>query len=307
MLDPERFDLSFETNLEQPKLFDMGLPPGSEQNLHAWFHETDWDRSAEVKLPDIALKTIKYFGLIEGNVCKTYVRLASASKAIREKTDYTDFSAWAWPGDENGHSIALFRFLDQYHGRTASTRQKELDDKFNNQSKKEKLGIAALQLAGVVAPRTYAAVYAVRGYYNESVTLAGYGSLLGKVNEVSNRQIGEPHPVLDKIFRSVMKEERNHRNSYRPMAERFLSESSIHQTAARKSLEVMPGLVGENFGGGREADEVLLYLFKDIRGRELAEKIDHKMSSLPGLAGVTPTQNRVEQALKNLEIDQSNF
>jgi hypothetical protein len=57
------------------------------------------------------------------------------------------------------------------------------------------------------------------------------------------------------------------------------------------------GIVGENFAGSA-GDRVILYLFRDERGRELADKIDAQVASLPGVTGVQPRRRRLEQALK---------
>jgi hypothetical protein len=42
---------------------------------------------------------------------------------------------------------------------------------------------------------------------------------------------------------------------------------------------------------------VIRYLFRDERGRDLADKIDAAVASLPGLQGVRPMRRRLEQAL----------
>jgi hypothetical protein len=59
------------------------------------------------------------------------------------------------------------------------------------------------------------------------------------------------------------------------------------------------GIVGENFAGSYGADRVILYLFRDERGRDLADKIDAAVAGLPGLDGVRPMRRRLEQALKS--------
>lgn len=57
------------------------------------------------------------------------------------------------------------------------------------------------------------------------------------------------------------------------------------------------GIVGENFAGSEGADRVIRFLFRDARGRDLADKIDATVGSLPGLGGVRPMRRRLEQAL----------
>ena len=43
----------------------------------------------------------------------------------------------------------------------------------------------------------------------------------------------------------------------------------------------------------------MLYLFRDGLGRDLADKVDEQVASLPGLAGVRPMRKRLEHALRN--------
>jgi hypothetical protein len=132
-----------------------------------------------------------------------------------------------------------------------------------------------------------------RIYRNEVMTLKGYGSLLSKVNTP------KPHPVLDPLLRNLMSEESHHARFYRQIAERYLGSNPRARRAARYAMNRWWGIVGENFAGSDGADRVLLYLFRDERGRDLADKVDEAVSSLPGLKGVNPMRRRVDQAIAN--------
>ena len=125
------------------------------------------------------------------------------------------------------------------------------------------------------------------------MTLKGYGSLLSKVN------IPEPHPVLDPLLRNLMAEEGDHARFYRQIAERYLKSNPRARQVARLAMNKWWGIVGENFAGSEGADRVILYLFRDERGRDLADKIDAAVASLPGLHGVRPMRRRLVHALKN--------
>ena len=96
-----------------------------------------------------------------------------------------------------------------------------------------------------------------------------------------------------------MSEEGHHARFYRRIAERYLSSNPRARRAARYAMTSWWGIVGENFAGSDGADRVILYLFRDARGRDLADKIDAAVSSLPGLEGVSPMRRRLEQALAN--------
>jgi hypothetical protein len=149
--------------------------------------------------------------------------------------------------------------------------------------------------AGSIAPDLYPAVYACLGYRNEVMTLRGYGSLLSKVN------VPEPHPVLDPLLRHLMADEGHHARFYRKIAAAYLESSPRVRRAARIAMNRWWGIVGENFAGSEGADRVILYLFRDERDRDLVDKVDAQVASLPGLHGVKPMRRRFEQALRNTE------
>lgn len=272
--------------------YDLRLHSAMLQAMPRWFAEIPWHRSAERELCDDAIATIEYMDLIEGHVCAGYLHLALASPAVRATTDSTDFAA-GWGTQENWHGIALHRFLDEYRGIQVSTRAPIQDRRRAQLSLSARHAHLLAGAAASIAPELYPAVYACVGYRNEVMTLKGYGSLLSKVNT------SEPHPVLDPLLRNLMSEEGHHARFYRRIAERYLESNAKARRAARLAMNRWWGIVGENFAGSDGADRVILYLFRDERGRDLADKIDAAVASLPGLDGVRPMRRRLEQALKS--------
>lgn len=242
-------------------------------------------------LCDDAIATLEYMDLIEGHVCAGYLHLALASPRVRATTERTDFAA-GWGVQENWHGIALHRFLDEYRGIKTSTRARYQDARRAGVSFAERHSHIVAGAAGSIAPDVYPAVYASMGYRNEVMTLRGYGSLLTKVSDPT------PHPVLDPLLRNLMTEEGHHARFYHRIAEAYLRTNARARRAARFAMNRWWGLVGENFGGADRADRVILYLFRDARGRELADKIDIQVASLPGLVGVRPMRRRLEQAIQ---------
>lgn len=272
--------------------YDLRLPPAMLQARPAWFTAIPWHRCAEHVLDDDAIAAIEYMDLIEGHVCAGYLHLALASPAVRATTERTDFAA-GWGVQENWHGIALHRFLDQYRGITRSTRARTQDARRSNLSMLDRHSHLVAGAAASIAPDVYPAVYAVMGYRNEVMTLKGYGSLLSKVN------VPDVHPVLDPLLRHLMAEEGHHARFYRRIAEGYLTSDPRARRAARLAMNRWWGIVGENFAGSEGADRVIRYLFRDARGRELADKIDAQVASLPGLAGVRPMRKRLRQALRS--------
>ncbi|HVL81870.1 MAG TPA: hypothetical protein VM840_09795 [Actinomycetota bacterium] len=270
--------------------YDLGLPPALEQARPAWFDEVPWHRCRDRELPDDAIATLEYMDLIEGHVCAGYLHLALASATVRATTERTDFAA-GWGVQENWHGIALHRFLDEYRGIRVSTRGPSQDARRARLGFAERHSQLVAGVAGSIAPELYAAVYACLGYRNEVMTMRGYGSLRSKLNDP------DPHPVLDPLLRNLMRDEAHHARFYRRIASAHLEASPRARRAARSAMERWWGIVGENFAGSEGADRVILYLFRDRQGRDLADKIDAEVATLPGLAGVKPMRRRLEEAL----------
>lgn len=272
--------------------YDLKLPPAMLQAQPEWFSAIPWHLCAVRPLSEDAIAVIEYMDVIEGHVCAGYLHLALASQAVRARTERTDFVS-GWGVQENWHGIALHRFLDEYRGNKVSTRARAQDDR------RQRLGFAdrhsALLAGGAasVAPDLYAAVYACVGYRNEVMTLRGYGSLLTKINKPT------AHPVLDPLLRNLMNEEAHHARFYRQIAIAYLQDNPRARAAARLAMNHWWGIVGENFAGHDGADRVIRYLFRDARGRELADSIDAQVASLPGLEGVRPMRRRVQEALQS--------
>lgn len=271
--------------------YDLKLPPAMLQAMPAWFDAIPWHRSAERRLEADAVTTLEYMDRIEGHVCAGYLHLALASPTVRATTERTDFAA-GWGIQENWHGIALHRFLDQYRGLTESTRAAVQDERRESLSFGDRHSHLTAGLAGSLSPDVYQAVYACLGYRNEVMTLRGYGSLRSKVNASG------VHPVLDPLLRHLMTDEAHHARFYRTIATRFLEASPRARRAARLVMNRWWGIVGENFAGSDGADRVIRYLFRDARGRDLVDKIDAQVASLPGLSGVRPMRRRLEQALR---------
>lgn len=278
------------TSIDDGSDYDLRLHSVMLQAQPEWFTNIPWHRSADRPLSDDAIATIEYMDLIEGHVCAGYLHLALASPTVRATTESTDFAA-GWGIQENWHGIALHRFLDEYRGIKVSTRAPVQDQRRAQISFTARHAHLVAGAAASIAPELYPAVYACIGYRNEVMTLKGYGSLLSKVS------VPDPHPVLDPLLRGLMAEEGHHAKFYRRIAERYLDSNPRVRRAARLAMTRWWGIVGENFAGSEGADRVILYLFQDQRGRDLADKIDAAVASLPGLEGVRPMRRRLEQAL----------
>lgn len=254
-----------------------------------WFDTIPWHLANSKKIDKESLFTISYMDLIEGHVCAGYVHLALAPYPIRKKTVRTDFVI-AWGAQQNWHGISLHRFIDQYYGRKVSTRIESQDKRREAMSFAQKHSSLFAGLAASTLPNVYTAVYACMGYRNELMTMHGYGSLLGHIKENGG------NPVLEPLLMNVMREEGEHARYYKQLATEVLKDNKNLQRVARKAMDMWWSIVGENYGGRRNADRVIRHLFRDSYGTELANIIDGTVGKLPGLAGITPMKNRVKLA-----------
>lgn len=270
--------------------YDLGVPPAVEMAKPDWFDDIPWHRCDERELDPDAIAALEYMDTIEGHVCAGYLHLALASPANRATTERTDFAA-GWGIQENWHGIALHRFLDEYRGISVSTRARTQDARRADLSFAERHSQVIAGAAGSLAPEVYPAVYAAMGYRNEVMTLRGYGSLRSKVN------IPHPHPVLDPLLRHLMRDEAQHARFYRKVATHHLGSNPRARHATRRAMRHWWGIVGENFAGTDGADRIILFLFRDEQDRNLVDKIDAEVASLPGLDGVRPMRRRLEEAL----------
>lgn len=276
--------------------FNLEISAMVEDKLPEWFFkEIPWERAAERQLPEEALDALQYMARIEGNVCGGYLPIVLSSPVVRGSTEYTDNAAGGWAPEQNGHSIALYTFLDLYYGRESSSRLDDLDEKKQavNLSMSGRIKSSILQIGANIQPETFFTAYSVIGYRNEVMTMRGYESLRTKMNE------GSEHPVLSPMLYNIMKEEARHAQMYRKVAYDRLEGDEKMQRKMRKILAKYTGLVGEDFGGDEEADKIVRYLFEDANGRNLVKQVDKVIGSLPGLDGATPTQDRLASALKN--------
>ena len=256
-----------------------------------WFDDIPWHLTAKSPIDPESLFAIGYMDMIEGHVCAGYVHLALAPYPIRKKTVRTDFVV-SWGAQQNWHGISLHRFIDQYAGRTVSTRIETQDKRRSTIPFGQKHSSLFAGLAASALPNVYTAVYACMGYRNELMTMHGYGSLLSKAKKMG------PQPVLEPLLMNIMREEGEHARYYKQLATEVLSESVQLQKVVRRAMNYWWSIVGENYGGRTNADRVIRHLFQDANGIELAKTIDRTVGLLPGLDGINPMHNRVKLAFR---------
>ena len=107
------------------------------------------------------------------------------------------------------------------------------------------------------------------------------------------------HPVLNKLLRRVIQDERRHYAFYRAQARARLEVApSRARRLVRWVFENFWTPVGAGVKSPEEVDALGLYLVSDDEGREQVRDIDRSVSELPGLEGLTLVEDALEAAIE---------
>jgi hypothetical protein len=144
-------------------------------------------------------------------------------------------------------------------------------------------------MTGSVMTRDFAAIHMMWGAVNELTTLTGYHALIRRCK----------HPVLHQLLRRVIQDERRHFAFYRAQAKARLQRSRSARWLVRWVLAHLWTPVGAGVKTEEEVDALAMYLFGDgPEGREQIHEIDHTISALPGLDGLTIVEDYLDGALR---------
>jgi hypothetical protein len=136
--------------------------------------------------------------------------------------------------------------------------------------------------------RDFVAVHMTWGAANELSTLQSYHRLIARTQ----------HPVLVQLLQAIIKDERRHFAFYRSQARLRLARSKQARAATRWALEHVWAIVGTGVRPQAETDHVVLTLFGDAAGLEVAKEMDRVISELPGLQGLTIFQDARREAFR---------
>jgi hypothetical protein len=105
--------------------------------------------------------------------------------------------------------------------------------------------------------------------------------------------------VLHQLLRKVIQDERRHFAFYRAQAKARLQRSLTARRLVRWALSNLWTPVGAGVKSEEEVDALAIYLFGDSpEGREQIREIDHTISDLPGLGGMTIVEDYLDAALR---------
>ena len=254
-----------------------------------------WEEVPDHRLSDGDVMCLHYMMDIEAHTV-IYLRDLLATRVAADPQITAFLSCWVY--EELWHGEAFSDFLRAYgieepieprlpDGRvplpTRSNRWRELRVRIGVGNG---LGIVPTMIGSMLA-RDFAALHMMWGAVNELTTLTGYYALIRRSN----------HPVLHRLLRKVIQDERRHFAFYRAQANARMERSRTARRLVRWALETLWTPVGAGVKSEEEVDALGLYLFGDsAEGREQIRGIDETIAAVPGLEGLTLLEDYLDTA-----------
>ena len=150
---------------------------------------------------------------------------------------------------------------------------------------RERLESLATPIISTVFRSEFPAVYTTWGAVQELTTLRGYESIARTTK----------NPVLQTICERIAKQERRHYAWYFNNARMRLSQSTRAQKLTRFLLERFWTPVGAGVKPPEEVSRLFFTVFSTAGARNLANEMDEKFSTLPGLNGIRIMRPYIEK------------
>jgi hypothetical protein len=225
------------------------------------------------------LRCLRYMHDVEHHsVC--YLRDLLVTKAHRD-SDITTFLT-IWNYEEHWHGEAIGQVLAA-HGepanghRVASLRRRL--------GARDQVRPMLTQLTSILTGHIIA-LHMSWGAVNEWTTQAGYARLAERAG----------HPVLSELLRRIMRQEGRHIDFYMSEAEKRLAASPSAQRVTRAMLSKFWAPVGSGIMPRDDVRFLVMYLFAGPDGVASAQRIDRRISALPGLGELTLVRQAVDRA-----------
>jgi len=221
------------------------------------------------------LRCLRYMHDIElHTVC--YLRDLLVTSAHRDPEITTFLTFWSYEEYWHGEAIATVLRAHGEPAGAARVRQLRRTRRAAEATKPFVHGLASM----AVGP-SMTAVHMTWGAINEWTTQAGYARLAQRCD----------HPVLAEMLRRIMKQEGRHIDFYAAQATKRLSNNRRAQWLTRQALSRFWAPVGSDVMPEPEVRHLISYLFGGDDGKAMAARIDRRIDSLPGLAGLDLIEN----------------
>lgn len=231
--------------------------------------DIDWDLAKQVGLTADEKFVLTYFSDVESQTIR-YLRTLLQMK-IALTPDVSAFLT-TWNYEEFFHGYELARLMKVCGQPLDNDRIEQVSGqaRFN-----EWIEATFAPLLSKIFSRQFPAVYFCFGAIQEFTTLKGYESLMRHTK----------NPALRALCERIAKQERRHFAWYYNHARGLLEQSKLAQLLARQMLQFNWVPVGAGIKQPAEVSRLFEILFgRD--GVRLAEEVDSKMASLPGLEGI---------------------
>ena len=216
------------------------------------------------------LRCLRYMHDIElHTIC--YLRDLLVTSAHRDPEITTFLTFWSF--EEYWHGAAIAEVLAAHGEPSGELRVRELR---RRRRAAEAAKPFAHGLASMVVGPSMTAVHLTWGAVNEWTTQAAYARLAARCD----------HPVLSELLRRSMRQAGRHIDFYASQAAKRLGDSRRAQWITRKALTRFWAPVGSDVMPDAEVRHLISFLFGGPEGAAMAARIDRRVDSLPGLAGL---------------------
>ena len=222
------------------------------------------------RLDDDVLRCLRYMHDIElHTVC--YLRDLLVTSAHRDPEITTFLTFWSF--EEYWHGEAIATVLRAHGEPAGASRVRELR-RARRVAEATKPFIHGL--ASMIVGPSMTAVHMTWGAINEWTTQAGYARLAQRCD----------HPVLAEMLRRIMRQEGRHIDFYAAQASTRLGGSRRARWLTRQALTRFWAPVGSDVMPEPEVRHLISFLFGGDDGAAMVDRIDRRIDTLPGLAGL---------------------
>jgi rubrerythrin len=241
--------------------------------------DLDWESAARAGLSQDERFILTYFADIEGQTI-VYLRDFLHTRAALEPEVIAFLSMWNY--EEFFHGKVLGELLQVCGNPLEQARIAEVR---RSAGFRERFEAALATILSKIFARDFPAVYMTWGAIQELTTLRGYEQIIATTE----------NPVLAEVCRRIAKQERRHFAWYFNSARERLEASPRARTLTRTLLRLAWTPVGAGVKTKAEVARAMGSLFPGRQGKQLADAVDARIATLPGLEGLTLMHDYLER------------
>ncbi len=242
--------------------------------------DLDWNLAREAGLTEQEVFILTYFSDIEGQTI-VYLRDILKSPTSLDPEIIGFLSMWNYEEYFHGRALGTLLAACGVPRERDSIRKVRLGSRLS-----ESLEVFFSSLISRYYSEQYTALYMSWGAMQEYTTLQGYEQILKTTK----------NPVLKVLVDRIAKQERRHFAWYFNNARERLEQRGSSRKLTRFLMDHFWAPVGAGVKPDETVVQLMTTLFPGSSGLEMARAIDEKMSSLPGLEGLTLMERFIRKA-----------